>query len=83
MTIVTLTSKNQVTIPAELARAKMLAKGTKLTARWQGNDLVLSPQEDFETVLRDVQARLRSLIRKPQTDEKLRRNLRDIPKSMQ
>lgn len=79
MSTITLTSKNQITIPVRLLREKSLKRGTKLQARWEGNDLVLSPQEDLEKVVSDMQAHLRPLIRKPLSDAELKKNLRNWP----
>jgi bifunctional DNA-binding transcriptional regulator/antitoxin component of YhaV-PrlF toxin-antitoxin module len=48
---VTITSKNQITIPAEIVRELQLDKHRSLTIRRHGDELILKAQPDLEDQL--------------------------------
>lgn len=79
MSTITLTSKNQVTLPAWLVREKNYKQGIKFQARLQGDDIVLSPKKDLEQIVRDMNEHLRPLIRKPLSDQELQESLHNWP----
>lgn len=80
MSTVSLTSKNQLTIPVALLRERDLAPGTKFSARWQGSELVLTPIRELADVVVASNAALAPYIRSPLSDEHLKQNLRDWPR---
>jgi hypothetical protein len=80
MQTVSLTAKNQLTIPVALLKEQAVAPGTKFAARWRGSDLVLTPIRDLADVVAAANEALRPLITRPMTDEELKKNLREWPK---
>jgi bifunctional DNA-binding transcriptional regulator/antitoxin component of YhaV-PrlF toxin-antitoxin module len=51
---VTITSKNQITLPAELVRKMKLDKSRRLTIRQRGDELVLKPEPTLQAILEEV-----------------------------
>lgn len=72
---VTLTSKNQITLPAALVRQAGFAKGVKFTSRLQGGAIVLEPQRDLRKTVESVQGRMQPLIKRPISDAEIQRAL--------
>lgn len=52
--IVTLTSKNQITLPVEFVRKLNLAKKRRLLIREDGNQLVLTPEPELSEQLEKI-----------------------------
>lgn len=80
MKTVSLTAKNQLTIPVALLKEQAVPPGTKFAARWQGNDLILTPIRDLTDIVTAANQSLRPLIARPLTDHELQENLREWPK---
>ncbi len=80
MQTVSLTAKNQLTIPVALLKEQAIAPGTKFAARWRGADLVLTPIRGLVDVVTAANDALRPLIPRPLTNEELETNLREWPK---
>lgn len=51
---VTLTSKNQITIPVDIVRELQLGKHRRLTIRKRGDELILKTQPDLEEHLSTI-----------------------------
>lgn len=62
MRTVSLTSKNQLTLPVALLREHALKPGTKFAARWVAGSLVLEPIQALDKVLAEAQAHLAPLV---------------------
>ena len=69
---VTITSKNQITIPAEYVRKLHLNKHRRLTIKQRGDELVLKVEPDLEERLHDVWAQLPAFTG-TKTNEELKR----------
>jgi hypothetical protein len=80
MKTVSLTSKNQVTLPAAQVRQAHLKKGTKFTSRWDGKAFILEPEQPLEEMLAEIHAEMRPFIKKPLSDAELQAALHDWPK---
>ncbi len=72
----TLTSKNQVTLPAVLVRRAGLTKGVRLSVRLENGTIVLEPQAEVRRMVEEIQAALRPKVRKPLSDIELQAALR-------
>ena len=55
---VTVTSKNQITIPADIVREFQLNKHRRLTIRKRGDELILKAQPDLEEQLSIIWSQL-------------------------
>lgn len=55
---VTITSKNQITLPAEYVRQMGLSKNRRLNVRQRGDELVLKPEDDIEKHFQKLWAQL-------------------------
>ena len=75
MNSVSLTSKNQITLPIALVRQAALNKGTRFSARLENGAIVLQPQTDIRTTIKDIQADMRLLVKKPLSDNELQKAL--------
>ena len=51
---IAITSKNQITIPAEIVRELKLDKSRRLTIRKRGDELILKAQPNLEEKLSDI-----------------------------
>ncbi len=51
---ITITSKNQITIPADIVRKLQLNKYRQLTIHRRGDELILKAQPDLEKQLSDI-----------------------------
>jgi len=51
---ITITSKNQITIPADIVREFQFNKHRRLTIRKRGDELILKAQPDLEEQLSDI-----------------------------
>lgn len=72
MRVTTLTSKNQITIPAELVRQLGLGRNRKLRIERQGNDaLLLTLQKDLAGQLSDIQHRVKPYVKRSLSDAEL------------
>lgn len=80
MQTVSLTAKNQLTIPVALLREQTVAPGTKFAARWRGTDLILTPIRSLTDVVNAANDALGPLVARPLTDQELSVNLREWPK---
>lgn len=80
MKTVSLTAKNQLTIPVALLKEQAVAPGTKFAARWRGTDLVLTPIRGLDDVVTAANEALRPLIARPLSDQELEAALREWPK---
>lgn len=70
---VSLTAKNQLTIPGAPLKEQAVAPGTKFAARRRGTDLVLTPIRSLADVVTAANEALRPLIARPLTDEELKK----------
>ena len=77
---VSLTAKNQLTIPVALLKEHAVPPGTKFAAQWRGTDLVLTPIRELADIVATANEALRPLIVRPLSDQELERNLREWPK---
>lgn len=73
MKTVTLTSKNQITIPAEIVRQLKLDKTRKLVIEVEKDRLVLKRQKDLEEIWADFHTQIKPQIIRPLSDEEIRR----------
>jgi bifunctional DNA-binding transcriptional regulator/antitoxin component of YhaV-PrlF toxin-antitoxin module len=74
---VTITSKNQITIPAEFVRNMQLGKSRKLSVRQRGNALILKPQT-ADDILKSMQKHWKHQAgKRPLTDKELKQAIRD------
>jgi bifunctional DNA-binding transcriptional regulator/antitoxin component of YhaV-PrlF toxin-antitoxin module len=72
MRVTTLTSKNQITIPAELVRQLGLGRHRKLRIERQGDDaLLLTLQKDLRGQLNDIQRRAQPYVKRSLSDTEL------------
>ncbi|MGH7196099.1 MAG: hypothetical protein ACREGA_04990 [Candidatus Saccharimonadales bacterium] len=75
---ITITSKNQITLPAEYVRKMRLGKNRRLSVCQRGNKLVLEPEPEI-----DIDEHFRKLwtqlpkIKGTKTDEELEQAIRD------
>lgn len=76
--IVTITSKNQITLPAEYVRKLKLAKNRTLTARLKGDGLELKPQPTLEERMKKHWEWFKKTHpnHKPLTDEELKQEIK-------
>lgn len=72
MKTITLTSKNQITIPAELVRQLKLDKSRKLTIELKDDRMILKRQRDLEEIWADFHARIKPRIKRSLSDEEIR-----------
>jgi len=74
---VTITSKNQITLPAEYVRELHLAKSRKLSVQRHGNALILKPQT-ADDILEKLQKHWKHQANKrPLSEAELKRAIRD------
>ncbi len=71
MRTITLTSKNQITLPAELVRQLGLNRTRKLLVQRRGDMLLLTIQKDLSTQLGDIQRRAKPYIKQSFSDAQL------------
>jgi AbrB family looped-hinge helix DNA binding protein len=57
---ITITSKNQITIPADIVREMQLNTHRRLSIRKRGNELILRPEPDLEDKLEEIWEQLPS-----------------------
>ena len=74
----TITSKNQITIPALIVRNLNLKHSRQLRVRLRGDDIVLTPLPTLRDNLLSVWDQAAKTIKQPQTDEDIKRSLRSI-----
>lgn len=72
MTTVTLTSKNQLTLPAELVRQLGLTRNRKLRVERQGDTLMLTMQKDFDAQIDDIQQLAKPYVKRALSDAELK-----------
>ena len=80
MKTVSLTSKNQLTLPVSLLREQSVPPGTKFVARWQGSDLILTPIRSLREIVGEANAALAPLVGEARTDEQLQDALHSWPR---
>lgn len=71
MKTITLTSKNQITIPAEMVRQLGLDQSRKLRLERSGDALILTNQKDLASQLSDIQRSVAPYVVKSFTDAQL------------
>lgn len=72
MKTVTLTSKNQLTLPAALVRQLGLANSRKLLVQKRGNSLLITPQKDIASQFSDIQTRVKPYVSQQFSDQQLK-----------
>lgn len=73
MKTITLTSKNQITIPAEIVRQMGLDQSRKLRLERHGDAILLTSQKDLATQLNNIQHNVAPYVVKSFTDAQLAR----------
>jgi bifunctional DNA-binding transcriptional regulator/antitoxin component of YhaV-PrlF toxin-antitoxin module len=73
---VTITSKNQITIPAYLVREMQLSTHRRLSIRKQGNELILKPEPALQDQLQKIWKQLPTF-KGTISDEELKRTTRE------
>ena len=73
---VTITSKNQITLPAEYVMKLHLSRHRQLVVRQRGDELILKPVPDVEEHFQELWAKLPS-VKGTRTDEELKTTTRD------
>jgi antitoxin component of MazEF toxin-antitoxin module len=77
---ISLTSKNQVSLPAALVRRAGLTKGARFLPRLDNGAIVLEPEQDLRATVQQIQAELRPLTAHPLSDKDLQKALHEWPK---
>lgn len=72
MKIVSLTRKNQITIPVEYVRALSFSSSRKIMIERHGEYLTLVPQKDFATAVADIQDAARPFVKRALTNQELK-----------
>lgn len=82
--IVTITSKNQITLPADFVRKLNLTKNRRLAVRQRGEELILKPEPSLEEIMTPIWKEMKKHLKgkKPLTDEELNRAVRDTYAAM-
>ncbi len=77
--IVTITSKNQITLPAQYVRKLKLTRNRTLKVTEKRGVLELKPQPSFEEVMAPIWKEMKKQLKgkKPLTDEELNQAIRD------
>lgn len=73
---VTMTSKNQITLPAAYVRSIGLGKSRRLTIRLRGDELVLKPQPTLQEHMKPVWDEMAKHVKRPLSDEELKQAIR-------
>lgn len=71
MKTITLTSKNQITLPAAMVRKLDLNGSRKLVIQRHGDSLVVTPQKDLAAQMNDIQELAKPYVKKSFTDVEL------------
>lgn len=74
---VTITSKNQITLPAEFVRNLNLTKSRKLSLQRRGNTLILKPQIADDILGRMQKHWKHQAAKRPLSDKELKQAIRD------
>lgn len=74
-TVITVTSKNQVTLPAKVVKKLDLGPGRKLLMRERGSQIILEPQGDLLTRMQKHWPKVK--VKRPLSDEELKQAIRD------
>lgn len=77
MKVVSLTRKNQITIPAEYVRALGFGENRKLKIERDGERLMLMPQKDLAETVADVQAIAQPFVKRTFSDEEIKEGRAD------
>lgn len=77
MNTTTLTSKNQVTLPAKLVRQAGFSKGMILSSRIEKNAIILEPKPDIRTAAHAAQQSLKPYVKEPLSDSQIHRILQE------
>lgn len=72
---ITITSKNQITLPAEYVRHMKLSKSRQLTVRRRGNDLIMTPVPTLEESMQKYWGRHSA--KQPVSDRDLKQAVRE------
>jgi bifunctional DNA-binding transcriptional regulator/antitoxin component of YhaV-PrlF toxin-antitoxin module len=75
---VTITSKNQITLPAEYVRKLHLAKSRRMSIRQRGDELILKPEPTLEDRMLPVWEEVAKYVKRPVSDKELKRAARSI-----
>lgn len=77
---VTITSKNQITLPAELVRNLGLQKGSRLVIKQKAKGVELNPEPSFRELMAPFHKKMAKKLegKRPLTDKELSSAARDI-----
>lgn len=73
---VTITSKNQVTLPADYVKALRLSKNRVLQAEIQENKIVLSPQPTLDETMKQFWGKHKA--KRPLSDDEIKQAIRTV-----
>jgi len=74
----TITSKNQITIPAAFVRKMHLNRNMQVQVRQRGNDLILTPVPSLRESLQPIWQEAAKTISGSLTDEQIKASVRQI-----
>jgi AbrB family looped-hinge helix DNA binding protein len=75
--IVTITSKNQITLPADYVRKLSWQKNRQLVITQRGNEIVLKAQPSLEQAMAPIWEEMRQYIKHPMNDAELKDAIRE------
>jgi len=75
---ITITTKNQVTIPANLVRELHLKRTRKLRVKRRGDSIVLTPLPSLENSLKSIWDRTKNKPAKPLSEDEINQSIRSI-----
>lgn len=73
---ITLTSKNQITLPAEYVRKLHLGKNRQLSITQRGSELIIKPEPSLEARMQKIWSKLPPF-KGTKTDDELKQVIRD------
>ena len=76
--IVTVTSKNQITLPAELVRKYKLDKNRRLSIQLKKNAFILKPTPSLEQRLAPLRTEIAKHVKGSLTDQEIQQSVREI-----
>ena len=74
---ITITSKNQITIPIDYVRRSKLRKGSRLTVILRNGALVIKPAPTVEQIMAPVWQEMKKYVKKPLNDKELKQAIRE------
>lgn len=75
---ITITSKNQITIPSQIVRDLKLNRNRRLQVKQRGNDIVLTPLPSLAESLKPVWQSAANTVKKPVSDAEIQSSARSI-----